>query len=247
MTDRSMVSIRLGAEADIPAIVSIEQQVYHGTGCTPFIEDHVRCWLDTHPDGFLVAEKNDAVKAFCYLQLIDFNPADQIPCRTYDELTDHGYSRATHKPDGNTFCMITLDSLSPGVGLTLIKNLGKHITSRGKPYAVGTSRISGFSAYLEKIHNLGIINKDLLDKDAVMKIALWYAAQTVKRTRGTLDSTCPRIPELDLPAPGKSDPILGFYTGNGLSMHSVYPDFLEDAQSRNFSVIVVYRSPCCFP
>ncbi len=246
MSERSKIVIRHGVEGDVPAIVSIEQQAYEGTGCAPFTREHVHCWLETHPDGFLVAEKNGEVKAFCYLQLIDFDPGHQMTSKTYDDLTDHGYSRSTHKPNGNSFCMITLDSLSPGVGLTLIKNLGKHITSRGKPYAVGTSRISGFAAYLEKIHNLGIINKNLLDKDAEVKIALWYAAQTVKRTRGTFDSTCPPIPNIDLPAPGKSDPVLGFYTGNGLSMHSVFPDFLEDAQSRNFSVIVVYRSPCCY-
>ncbi len=237
------ITIRHGTEKDIPSIVSIENQLFAHTGCTPFGEEHVRCWLETHPDGFLVAEKNEEVKAFCYLQLIDFNPGESISCKTYDELTDCGYSKNTHKPNGNTFCMITLDSISPGVGLILIKNLGKHITSRGKPYAIGTSRITGFDAYLEKIHNLGIINRNSLDKDAEFKIALWYAAQTVKRTRGTFDATCPPIPALDLPEPEKSDPILGFYTGNGLSMYTIYPNFLKDTQSCDFSVIVVYRNP----
>jgi len=237
------IIIRHATEEDIPYVVKIEERLFAHTGCAPFGEEHAQCWLQTHPDGFLVAEKNKEVKAFCYLQLIDFNPGEQILCKTYDELTDNGYSKNTHKPNGNTFCMITLDSISPGVGLILIKNLGKHITSRGKPYAIGTSRITGFDAYLEKIHNLGIINRNLLDKDAEFKIALWYSAQTVKRTRGTFDATCPLIPALDLPEPEKSDPILGFYTGNGLSMYDIYPNFIKDKQSSDFSVIVVYRNP----
>lgn len=236
------IIIRHATKKDVPYIIKIEERLFAHTGCTPFGEEHAQCWLETHPDGFLVAENSDQIVAFTYMQIIDFDPNIAFPVKSYNELTDHGYSRSTHNPAGNAFCTITMDSCSPISGVRLFKNAMKLVAERKKKYGVGTSRISGFKSYLDNLHKLGIINKELIEKQALMHIAGWYATQTVKKTKSRIDKIFPIIPNLELPIPERADPILGFYTGNGLSVHSIHGDFLHDPESYDISIITYFET-----
>ncbi len=243
MSTDMTISVRQATKKDIPDIVIVEQRRWQPLGVPLYTEKHFEAWLDVHPAGFAVAvDEHKEIVGYTYAQFIDF-AFDRIDqdFASIDVATDHGYTRQTHKPDGNAVYGLTITSTRRGAGHALYDAFYWFLESSGKQYYVGFPRLAGLDLYLRDVEVKGLLPP--IDQELEKILALWYARACTKSVGGKIWPSCPSAPPLTLPEPPR-DRILMFHLANrAFGLAAVIPNFMPDPAARNYGALHVYQLP----
>ncbi len=148
-------------------------------------------------------------------EIIDFDY--HLPPTSWEEITDNGYIRATHKPTGNALYVVSVgvsrkvEKLGiKGVGTALISAQKELATRLGLNFVVLGARISGLGSFASS-------HPQVLVEDYLR----------LKRGNGeTLD------------------PEIRFYERNGFKVLKVVPNYMEnDPESLNYGAVMVWERP----
>lgn len=231
--------VRPAMERDIERIVELDRVNFGKDGVEPYTERQVRCWMDINPSGLLVATQNESVVAYRYSQYLDFDLADIGRLTTNNAFTDNGFTRSTHKIDGNSINGVTVASAVPGGGRVLFEAIFRQLRESGRRYYFGFARISGFDAYCRSLESRGIDIKTF----GVAAVANWYAMECARGVSGKVWGwvTPQRLP---LPSPDRPDPVLSKYLKHdGFGIAAILPNWMKDERSRNVGVMVLFKNP----
>lgn len=237
--DAPSFQVRLAALADVPVIEKIERQVWTPLQTEVYTREHFLGWLEIYPAGFMVVEDGGEIVGFTFAQLIDFDFSRiAAEMKTFNLVTDNGFSRATHRPNGSHHFGVTLCSIRKGAGRVVLQALINYIFTTGKPL-LGVSRIPGFDVYLKtatKAEGIESITQET--KDA---IALHYIYECATKTNGRISTIFTPPPQSDLPA-ATPDPTLAMYLKHPRClMYALLPNFLKDPQSQDYNVLFGYE------
>ena len=240
MIDFNGYRVRQASDADIPSVVALEAQAYGSIGTDQYGEEHVRAWLETCPEFLLLAEKAGAVVGYASSQRVDFSFDRLDAIRSYDELTDHGTFRTTHRPDGCALHTVNLASVDRGAGMALIAASLVLGARAGMTYILACARMPGLDAWLKAVEASG-------KPDAsrpLETLALWYALETARLAGGRVWPCLTERPALDLPPLAEPDPVVRkqlAFAGSGLA--AVRTRFMKDPQGRDCNAILVADMP----
>ena len=237
MEHKGGITARQARAEDVAAIVALEKTVFGPLGTACYGEEYVRAWLEVHPAGLTVAERDGRVVGYQYSQIVDFAFDRLDEFATYDKATDGGYTKRSHCPGGNCLHCVSLCSIEVGAGRALSEN-AYDLTVRLKlKYTLSQTRLPGLDGYLSGLEDQGVkIPKGFTLND----VALWYALETVRMSGALIWPCLDRRPMLALPSPAKPDPVLSKhlkFPGAGLA--GVLPDYMHDPQSRDYAALLV--------
>lgn len=158
----SGVLIRNAQPGDWSKFHKIDEKCFGSTGIDVITKKQFNAWLKVFPEGFFVIEQLGEIKGYIYFQVCDFNPEDISDNRSFNEITDFGYTLKSH--DIKSFCLyvVSVASISSGLGRSLIKK-GYYFTNElNKKYYAGACRIPSFLKYVRK--NNKEPSKEVIDK-----------------------------------------------------------------------------------
>jgi len=235
------ITVRQARADDVEAIVALEKTVYGPLGTACYGEEYVRAWLEVHPEGLTVAEAGGRVVGYQYSQIVDFEFDLWREFATYDQATDHGYTKKSHRPDGNSVHSISLCSTESGAGRALIAGVFDLMRRLGKKYTVSQTRLAGFDAYLNSLDAAGV---KIPDGASLDEVALWYALETARLVNGKIWPCLTRRPDLGLPPLNRPDPVAGKQLKNvGSGLVALLPGYMPDPQSRGYAVLLAKDNP----
>lgn len=224
-------TVRNAVQADLPRLEYLEKTVWSKEGTDVYGPEHFRAWLEIYPEGFMVAEHKGLVVALIYTQAIQFNPNTKLPWQTYNEITDRGFTRQTHCPNGNYHFGLTICSVHKGAGAPLLQSL-INFSTRVKRPLIGVSRLPGLAAYL---------NSDAAKKSGanIHTLAWHYVMQTATLEKARiLPALSDRYNPNLCPPIQKSDPVLRYYIATDVfTLYQILPEFWYDPKSADFSVL----------
>jgi len=90
--------IRQAKIEDIPAIFQIEKEAWGEKGAAT--KEMFESRIKTFPEGTLVAEIDGKIAGVVCTERVNYNPPKDI--HTWYEITDNGFIKNSHKPNGNT-------------------------------------------------------------------------------------------------------------------------------------------------
>jgi hypothetical protein len=227
---KDTIVVRDAKPEDTAAIAALEARIWGGLGTPCYGEDHVRAWLETHPAGLQVAEKGGRIVGYQYAQIISYRPEDAATFPSMDVLTDDGYTRRSHRPDGNAVYCVSICSEAPGAGRVLAEQPFRLARASGLRYVIGLSRLPGLSAYWDSLP------ADV--RSGIDSVAAWYAYGVVTAFGGgSWPGFCPA--PLPFPPP-TDDPVLGKYVRiPGFGVAAVLKGRMRDPESRDYGALVV--------
>ena len=171
--------------------------------------------LNIFPKGFLLAEvQGFGIMGVSTSEIINFDSDKPPP--SWEEITDNGYIRSTHKKDGDALYVVSVgvsrrvEQLGiKGVGTALVNAQQYLASTLGLNYVVLGARISGYGKYFESHPETRV--EDYLE---------------LKREDGeTLD------------------PEIRFYERNGFKISKIVPNYMEDdPESRNYGAVMVWEN-----
>lgn len=180
--------------------------------------------LKTFPEGLLVAEVDGKIEGVVVTQKVSSEVAAQG--RSWNEITDGGRIQKTHNPQGDTLYGVNL-SVSPFASQKVATALleaqkKKAIINNIKKIVLG-GRIPGFRRYFEQYcqeHKLSHLSEKQKDK-----IAEHYVRTFTSQGK-------PRDPEISF-----------YHTKAGTRVVKLLPNYMEDAESLNYGVLLVWKNP----
>lgn len=229
------IRVRLAEEKDVPRLAEVEKAAWGNEGTPVYGEAHFRTWLEIYPDGFFLAEVNGVIEAFSYSQIIDFNFEEPRITGSFDDITDHGFSRRTHRPDGNSHFGITICSLSPGAGREIIRENLVFTRKTGRPM-LGVSRLPDFCRYMSAV-------KGEISPKARSTLALHYGIECAKMVQGRIHpQLLAEYSQGEYPPVSAPDSVLRKYLKNKeFMLLTLLPDFWQDPKSLDFSFLFGYN------
>jgi len=194
--------------------------------------------LETFPQGTFVAKVNGKIEGVVVTEILNSELINHI--RTWNEVTDNGYIRNTHNPEGDTVYGVNL-SVSPSaqkrVAITLLEVVGKLAIEYNLKQGLLGGRIPGFAKYFKQYcqqKNLPayalhadrslVSDNEVIDYEGIDKVAQEYLWAATSHGRA-LDSE------------------IGFYKKLGLEPIKLLPDYIEDPQSLNYGVLFCWSNP----
>lgn len=233
------IVVRNATASDIGEMAAIEREVYGRLGTPVFTEDYFRVWLDVHPAGLFVALCDGRIVGYKYSQIVEFDFDQMHRFTNYDEATDGGYTRATHRPNGNAFKGVSLCSVMPGAGRALFRATFDAVRRLGKRFYFCFTRMSGFDNYLCALEDKG----NDVGRYGETEIARWYASRCARSAGGFCWPVFGEPPRLQLPMPSP-DPVLSKQLKlKHFGLAGIVPECMRDPQSRNFAAFLIYRNP----
>jgi len=180
--------------------------------------------LKTFPEGLLIAEADGKIEGVVVTQKVSSEVADQG--RSWNEITDGGRIKKTHNPRGNTLYGVNLSVFSRaprGVATALLEAIGKKAIINNIKQIVLGARIPGFKRYFEEYchqHRLSHLSEKQKDE-----IAEEYIKTFTPKGK-------PLDPEINF-----------YYTKAGTSVLKLLPNYIEDPESLNYGVLLVWKNP----
>jgi hypothetical protein len=236
------IVVRQAREEDVARLVEVEKQAWGHFGTDIYTRDHFVAWLDVHRVGFLVAEFNGLVVGYIYGQLMNFELSNIPHFTSCNEITDFGYTRKTHNPNGNSLYGISVVSVQPGAGRMLNKSIFALTEKLRKQYYFGFPRLSNFDLYMKELERSSqwYVAQHIPEE----VIALWYAIECAKMVGGKIwTGICYVQPDLELPLPKIPDPVLCSHLKSGVfGIVRIIKNFMKDPSSRNYATLCVYKS-----
>lgn len=243
MTD---MVVRLAKETDVLELEQLEKKVWEGLGTEVYNREHFHAWLSINPSCFLVAQYQQQVVGYVYGQSMNFAVGDISKFVSCDSVTDHGYTRTTHDPLGDSLYGMSVASIRPGAGKLLIRALYGLVESGRKKCYFAFPRISGFDRYCLELEAIGRFAG--ISPELEAQIALWYTVECARLEGFTVWNTCP-APKIMLPPVSKPDPVLNWHLRHWhlperkLGIVGVLHRFMPDQQSRDYTVFICSEVP----
>lgn len=149
---RDEFTFRSGKPEDYPAFMAAEAKAWRGSGVPLITEEQYNTWLEVFPQGLVLAEYRDRICAHHFAQIARFDVFDLHDNRDWDTLTDFGFCRRTHDPEGNVLYGVSLSSCVRGGGRAVFRHAMRQVSILGLERYVGACRIPGLSAYATTRH-----------------------------------------------------------------------------------------------
>ena len=200
---QTAVRIRQATIEDIDGMLSLEEEVWpEGLRAT---KPQFTSRIETFPEGILVAIMDGTIVGVVATEIVNYNLAAAGP--TWKEITDNGFVRKTHNPEGDTLYGVDL-SISPfsiNAAKLLMEEIGKLVIRRGLRRGMLGARIPRYHRVADRIR----------------------AEDYVNGRRGNRPI----------------DPELVFYTRLNLKIAKVIPNYIQDPESCNYGVLLVWDNP----
>ena len=146
--EKKEIVIRKGRASDYSDLLESEKKAWGDSGVKLISEDVFLTWLETFPEGLIIAEVENRVRGHLFLQICDFDPFDKKDNRSWATITDDGYCKKTHNPKGNTFYTVSISSCYPGAGKAMLRQISVLTDQKfNLPFAIGVCRIPGALKY----------------------------------------------------------------------------------------------------
>lgn len=128
-------------------IVSLENRIWPEEIRAP--REKFESRLKIFSDGFFVAFKDREMVGASTAEVINYDPKN--PPHSWEDITDNGWIKKTHNPDGNALYVVSVGAASrSGAGKELVE-AQKNLTRRlNLDYLVLGSRVPGYQAYYEE-------------------------------------------------------------------------------------------------
>ena len=227
---RKKIKVRKARIDDLEGILLVEEEAWpKGLRAS---QKMYESRLKTFPQGTFVAKINGKIEGVVITEIIDSELINHI--RTWDEVTDNGYIRNTHNPEGDTVYGVNLSvslSAQKRVAITLLEAVGKLVIEYNLKQGLLGGRIPGFAKYFKQYRRkknlpVGASHSDrssVSDKERD-KVAQEYLGAANSHGRAL-------------------DPEIGFYKKLGLKPIKLLPDYIEDPQSLNYGVLFCWSNP----
>lgn len=164
------------------------------------------------PQGFLlISLPGQGLVGVSTAEIINFNP--EQPLTSWEDITDNGWVKKTHNPDGNALYLVSVGA-SPktagkGIGTRLVQEQINLTKDLGLEWLVLGSRVPGYAEY-----------------------HISYPEVSVERYL--------RLTREDGQA---LDPEIRFYERCGLEINKAVPNYMEnDPESENYGVVMIWRN-----
>jgi hypothetical protein len=225
-------AIRTAGERDVPRLAELDARAFGTAGMGHYGETHARCWLEVNPEGLLIAARDGVDVACCYSQYVDFSPADAARLTTDADFTDSAFTRATHRPGGNSIHVVTVSSTAPGGRRALFEALRYQLIAQERSFLILFSRLAGLREFCRASAAAASFGME--------RVARWYVAQCASLYGGA--TVWPEVAReaLALSPPSAPDPVLNKYLRDrGAAVAAVMADWIEDPASCNCGALVV--------
>ncbi|MEK6825653.1 MAG: hypothetical protein AABY00_02615 [Nanoarchaeota archaeon] len=147
------ISIRSATPKDLPAIVELENTIWPEGTRAP--KEKFESRLAVFPEGFFLAFKNNQLIGASTSEIIDYAPTS--PPTSWEFITDNGYIKNTHIPNGNALYIVSLGALSrSGGGSALLSRQKELAQQKGLQYLVLGARIPGYDSYCTSVKTISI-------------------------------------------------------------------------------------------
>ena len=231
--------IRSAVEHDVACLAELDARAFGSAGMGHYGETHARCWLEVNPEGLLIAARDGVDVACCYSQYVDFSPGDAARLTTDAEFTDSAFTRATHRPGGNSIHVVTVSSTAPGGRRALFEALRYQLIAQERAFLILFSRLAGLRDYCRSAADVAGLGME--------RVARWYAVQCASLLGGSVVWPAVTREALPLPPPPAPDPVLNKYLRDrGAAVAAVMVDWIEDPASCNCGALVVTpRAAAC--
>jgi len=218
---KKKIRVREARWEDLPGILEVENKAWPEK--LRANRQAYESRLKTFPEGLLIAEADGKIEGVVVTQKVFYQTIEQVG--SWSKITDRGRIQKTHNPEGDTLYGVNL-SVSPaaprGVAIALLEAMGKKAIINNIKQIVLGGRIPGFQRYFEKYcqeHKLFHLSEKQKDE-----IAEQYINRLTSRGK-------PRDPEIN------------FYTKANMRVAKLLPNYIEDAESLNYGVLLVWKNP----
>jgi hypothetical protein len=224
--------VRSAVEGDVARLAELDARAFAGADMGYYGETHARCWFEVNPEGLLIAARDGVDVACCYSQYVDFSPDDAARLTTDAEFTDSAFTRATHRPDGNSIHVVTVSSTAPGGRRALFEALRYQLIAQQRSFLILFSRLAGLRNYCRSTAAVAGLGME--------RVARCYVDQCVSLFGGGAVWPSVGREALTLPPPPAPDPVLNKYLRDrGAEVAAVMVDWIEDPASCNCGALVV--------
>jgi hypothetical protein len=216
---------RRATEKDYQSFYEIELLTWRDTGLEPIPKDIFCSWINTHPEGFLLAVNSDtgSVVGHIYSQICDFDPDSKLEQRSYDQITGGGSTVSTHDINGSALYIVSVSATAPGVGKKLIRMAIDLTVQLQKKFCVGSCRLSGLARYIKT------------EKPCRAEVE-HYVELVCKTVSRRLDSSEKRV----------LDPVLTpFLSIEGMVLYGLINDFSNDKESFGWACTIAWKNIHC--
>lgn len=203
------VKIREAEIEDIPKILKIEEETWKEEGAAS--EEMFESRIKTFPEGTLLAEIEGEIVGVVATERVNYDPKNDA--YTWYEITDNGFIKNSHKPDGNTIYGVDLSVASSfrrlGVGTKLLESIGKLAIRYNVKQGMLGGRIPGYYKHANKMSVEEYVNA------------------TVDTGKGARSL----------------DPEIDFYKKAGLKIVKIIPNYFRDPESLNYGILLLWKNP----
>lgn len=204
---KTNVKIRIAQHQDVQEIVQVEKETWPDGLGAEAEKFHAR--IGTFPEGVIVAEVAGKIVGVVVGEIIDYdfsNPQN----RTWYDLTDNGYIKNSHNPNGNVVFGVDLSVVptmqNQGIATKLLEEIGKMVVRRNLVCGMLGGRIPGYHKYSAEMSAEEYINKKTPNGDYF-------------------------------------DSEVNFYSGAGLKIIKLIPEYFKDPESLNYGVLIMWKNP----
>jgi hypothetical protein len=222
-------NIRALLEADVPALIQLEREVWRRRGIESIDESVAERWIN---EGVcLGAFEGEKLVAYVYAETIRFAP---IPPYSEEILAAlQSYKATSPAVHGNALHGLSMASRRPGAGEPLLDALTEEASLRRLRYFVSLARLEGLGRFVDE--NPGLRNKNL------QEVACLYAIQAVSWF--SPDRIGPSLSLLAIPPEfpriRRKDPVVSRFARLGKELWGVTESSFADPQSLGCSALLV--------
>ena len=161
--------------------------------------------IETFPEGTQVAVADGHVIGVVSTEIVNYNLEKPIP--TWNEITDHGFIKRTHNPEGDSLYGVDLSiaHFVENASRLLMEAVGKLVIRFNLKQGILGARIPRYHKFRDKM----------------------TVEEYINGRRGNRPM----------------DPELAFYKGLGLKIVRALPNYIDDPESCNYGVLLVWRNP----
>ncbi len=146
---KKAVRIRQAKVEDIERIIILEEEVWpEGLRAT---RSQFLSRIETFPEGVIIAIADDTIVGVVATEIVSYNLSNLG--LTWKEITDEGFIRGTHNPNGDTLYGIDLSVSSSGINSSklLMEQIGRLIIGRNLKRGILGARIPRYFKVADKM------------------------------------------------------------------------------------------------
>jgi len=138
------IVIRNASEIDLEDVVGLENEIWPEGTRAP--REKFESRLKIFPEGFFLAYLNGELIGVSTSEIISYNPLN--PPKSWESITDNGYLKQTHRPNGNALYVVSVGAKSRSGGGSALVQAQKELAQRlNLGFLVLGARIPAYGEY----------------------------------------------------------------------------------------------------